>query len=174
MYAQGFAEVIMRKESFAHMMQQMDNQMASAALKSALSIAASLATAQGRKHLNDARTAAADAWASAGNPVLGAIEAAATFSAVMALETGGIVPGVTRGDTVPAMLTPGEAVLPKRLTEQLTHASASSGSAPQIHVHYAPTNHIQALDSDGVDKVLTEHKETFHRHFEDHVRKMNH
>jgi hypothetical protein len=30
------------------------------------------------------------------------------------------------------------------------------------------------LDSEGVDKVLTEHKETFHRHFEEHVRRMNH
>lgn len=35
-------------------------------------------------------------------PALGAT----AFASVMAFETGGIVPGVTDGDSVPAMLTP--------------------------------------------------------------------
>jgi hypothetical protein len=92
----------------------------------------------------------------------------------MAFDTGGIVPGVGGIDTVPAMLTPGEAILPRRMTENLTNAAqGSSKSGPDIHIHYSPTQHIQALDSDGVDKVLTQHKETFHRHFDDHVRRMN-
>jgi hypothetical protein len=107
-----------------------------------------------------------------GAPAFGA----SMMGAALAFETGGLVPGVGNRDSVPAMLTPGEAVLPKRLTEGLTNAANSGriGGGTHVHVHYAPTNHIQALDSDGVDKVLTEHKETFHRHFEDHVRKMNH
>ena len=77
----------------------------------------------------DARTSAADAFRSAGNPILGAVLAAGTFAEVMALEAGGIVPGVTLGDTVPAVLTPGEAVLPKQMTENLQHAGKFGDSS---------------------------------------------
>jgi hypothetical protein len=60
------------------------------------------------------------------------------------------------------------------MTENLMHSGGGSNNGPHIHVHYSPTQHINVLDSEGVDKVLTEHKETFHRHFEEHVRRMNH
>jgi hypothetical protein len=173
-YSSGFAQVLMKKESFARMMQQADSQMASSALKNALSLAASLATVQGRKHFNDARTAAADAWASAGNPILGAVEAASTFAAVMALNAGGIVPGVGNMDTVPALLTPGESVLPKKLTENLTNAAQGSNkSGPDIHVHHHARYEIHAIDGASVHQMLKDHADKFAEHATNHIRKMN-
>jgi hypothetical protein len=102
-------------------------------------------------------------------PVLGAM----AFASVMAFEGGGIVPGVGRGDIVPARLEPGETVLPRRMTEKLSKASDSGDSRPhmQVHIHHSPT--IHALDSQGMDRVLTKHADTLQQHFERTVRKMN-
>jgi hypothetical protein len=107
-----------------------------------------------------------------GAPAFGAT----MLGAAMAFEYGGIVPGVTTGDSVPALLTPGEAVLPKSLTEGLQNAARSGnmGGSPEVHVHIHQTNHVQALDSEGVERVLNEHKDTLAQHFNDHVRRMNH
>jgi hypothetical protein len=174
-YANGFTQVLMRKESFGHMMAQMDQQMASSALKSALQLSMELATVQGRKRFGDARTAAADAFASAGNPILGTVEAATTFAAVMALQDGGIVPGVGKGDTVPAMLEPGEGVLSNKVMEGLKNQArgGTTSGGGDSHFHYNPTIHIQALDRDGLDHALTKHSETVKKHFNNHVRRMN-
>jgi len=176
LYTGEFSKVLMGKETFGKMMQNVDSQIASQALSSALTSAMQLETVQGRKHFNDARTAAADAWASAGNPIVGALSAAATFAAVMGLEAGGIVPGVGMGDTVPAMLTPGEAVLPKKLTEGLTNMAKFGGASSQsgdVHVHHHATYNVQAFDSAGVDKVLRDHGDKFVKHAANHLRKMN-
>jgi hypothetical protein len=134
-------------------------------------LAVGKATASQLAGANGVASMAAAPWpVDMGAPAFGA----SMMAAAMAFDTGGIVPGVGGIDTVPAMLTPGEAILPRRMTENLTNAAqGSSKSGPDIHIHYSPTQHIQALDSDGVDKVLTQHKETFHRHFDDHVRRMN-
>jgi hypothetical protein len=108
--------------------------------------------------------------------ILGGVLAAGAFAKVMAFETGGIVPGVGMGDTVPAMLTPGEAVLPKNLTDNLRSAARSGnlgGGGGEVHLHVHQTNHIHAMDSEGVERVLNEHKDTFAKHFNDHVRKQN-
>jgi hypothetical protein len=107
-----------------------------------------------------------------GAPAFGAT----MLGAAMAFEYGGIVPGVTTGDSVPALLTPGEAVFPKSLTEGLQNAARSGnmGGSPEVHVHIHQTNHVQALDSEGVERVLNEHKDTLAQHFNDHVRRMNH
>jgi len=130
------------------------------------------ATAASLAGANATASMAAAPWpVDMGAPAFGA----SMLGAAMAFETGGIVPGVTRGDSVPAMLTPGEAVLPKRMTERLTQASGDSANGgTHFHTTYSPTQHINVLDSEGVNKVLTEHAETFHKHFEQHVRKMNH
>lgn len=84
------------------------------------------------------------------------------------------MPGVERGDVVPARLTPGEAILPKQLTENLTRASqgGSSGSG-DVHVHVHQTNHLHAIDGDGVGQMLEKHADTFSRHLEGQLRKMN-
>jgi hypothetical protein len=158
-------------------MEQAFAQLGVSMMKTALTNLMQIETVQGRKRFGDARTAAADAFESAGNPILGAIEAAAAFSAVMAFERGGIVPGTGNGDVTPAMLTPGEAVLPKNLTDGLMNAAKfgnlGGNSGPDVHIHYAPTQHIQALDGEGVGAVLEKHADVFHEHVEHAIRKMN-
>ena len=173
--AQSLTQVLMGKESFGKMMQQLDSQIASTALQNMIMSLEQKRGVDGETRLSDARTAAADAWRDAGNPILGAVMAAATFAEVMALADGGIVPGVGLGDTVPAMLTPGEAVLPKRMTEDLQHAAKFGGDngGGDVHVHYHHTSHIQAFDSTGVDKVLQQHGDKFTKHAVSTLRKMN-
>lgn len=143
-------------------------------LETALTNLLQMETVQGRKKMGDAKTAAADAYASAGNPILGAIEAAVAFSAVMAFANGGTVPGSGYADTVPAMLMPGETVVSKALTEQVknnTTNSSSSNGDTHTHLHYSP--HISAIDSDGVEGMLKKHATTFSKHVNDHLRKQN-
>ena len=86
-----------------------------------------------------------------------------------------MVPGVGRGDVVPAMLAPGEGVVPGGVMDGLRNMSREGGfnQRPQYNVqaHFAPT--IHALDSDGVDEVLTKHQDKFQRHFEKTLRRMN-
>jgi hypothetical protein len=171
----GFLQVLEKKESFARMMAQIDGQIAKDALKSALQLSMELATVQGRKRFGDARTAAADAYASAGNPILGTVMATEAFAQVMALAEGGIIPGMGNVDSVPAMLMPGEAVLPKSLTEMLTQTArnGNNGSGQVVHVHNHFSPQIHAVDAEGVDRMLTEHGDTFKRHFTNHARRMN-
>jgi hypothetical protein len=175
-YASGFSQVIMGKQSFAQTMQKIDSQIMESALKFALNGLMQMETVQGRKRFGDARTAAADAFASAGNPILGAVEGVAAFASVMALQSGGIVPGVGTGDTVPAMLEPGEGVLSNAVMDKLNYASKfgsdrSGGGETHIHIHHSPT--IQALDSEGMSRVLDKHSDTLARHFNNHLRKQN-
>lgn len=102
--------------------------------------------------------------------------AAGAFATVMAFEKGGIVPGVGHGDIVPAMLTPGEAILPKSMTEMLTSAARSisvTGGNHTTHVHVRPTYNIQALDGDGLSTVLKKHSDQLTQHFHASVRRMN-
>jgi hypothetical protein len=148
-------------------------QMAGTMLQTALTNLMQMETIQGRKRFGDARTAAADAFEKAGNPILGGIEAAAAFAAVMAFEKGGIVPGIGNGDVVPAMLTPGEAVLPKTLTENLSRADSGNSGGDHYTVHVRPTYHIQTIDGDGMRAALNKHTDVLQKHFESAVRKMN-
>lgn len=69
-------------------------------------------------------------------------------------------------DSVPARLTPGEAVLPKRLTENLTNAGNSSGSGKSgdVHYHNHSVNNLSALDSDGMSQVLERHADVIEQH----------
>jgi hypothetical protein len=173
-FNQGFAQVITGRQTFGRMMEQLAAQEVEAGLRFALMSVESLATAQGRKRFGDARTAAADAYASAGNPIAGAVEAAVAFSSVMALERGGIVPGVEMGDVVPARLTPGETVIPKQMTERLNRAAGDSdNNQPRINFHHSPTYHVHAIDGASVRGMLDKHKEEFSRHFHSEVRKLN-
>jgi hypothetical protein len=155
---------------------QLDSQIASSALQNLMMSLAQKKDADGQTRFENARVAATDAWKWAGNPILGAIVAPLAFASVMAFEKGGIVPGAGVGDTVPAMLTPGEFVLPKAFTESLTNAAKFGNvgdSGPDVHIHYHHTSHVQAFDSTGVDKVLQQHGDKFIRHATNHLRKMN-
>jgi hypothetical protein len=175
MYIDAFSKVMMGKESFAHAMQQVDEQIAESAIKSGLRELMSLETIQGRKRFSDARTAAADAFASAGNPILGAVEAAATFATVMSFNAGGVVPGIENFDSVHAMLTPGEGVLTRHQMEALQNAARgnTTNNNQEVHIHHHATYHVQAMDSDGVKAVLDKHGEQFAEHAANHLRRLN-
>jgi hypothetical protein len=123
-----------------------------------------------------AKAAAAKAWQAMSGipvvgPVLGAVAAAATFAGAMAFAEGGIVPGYGNGDTVPAMLSPGEMVLPKPISQSLQNASSGSSSG-NVHWHmpsFQPK--VSALDAEGVDKVLTKHATSFERKYKAEMRR---
>jgi hypothetical protein len=104
-------------------------------------------------------------------PVMGA----AAFAAVMAFQDGtDSVPGSGKGDKVPAMLEPGEGVVPGGVMDNLRKMSSSGemgGNHYHVRAHFAPTVH--ALDADGVDTVLDKHADKFQKHFENAVRRMN-
>jgi hypothetical protein len=103
--------------------------------------------------------------------------AAGAFAAVMAFEGGTDgVPGIGRSDVVPAMLTPGEGVVPGGVMDGLRNMARNGGfdQGNHMHIHgltYAPN--IQALDADGVDAVLDKHEGKFQQRFESALRKMN-
>jgi chemotaxis protein histidine kinase CheA len=100
---------------------------------------------------------------------------ATMMGTAMAFADGGLVPGLGNADSVPAMLMPGEAVLPKHLTEMLTQTArnGNNGSGQVVHVHNHFSPQIHAVDAEGVDRMLTEHGDTFKRHFTNHARRMN-
>jgi hypothetical protein len=70
--------------------------------------------------------------------IVAPITAAAAWTAVMAFEQGGLVPGSGNGDIVPAMLTPGERVLTRDENRALTNGSRSFSSKPNININVAP------------------------------------
>ena len=83
-------------------------------------------------------------------------------AAALGFNEGGIVPGSGYEDTVPAILTPGEAVLPQPMVERLSSASASGGDT--YHMHYSQTNHLKAWDGSDVKDMLDQHKGEFVKH----------
>lgn len=173
--ARGMASALMGHETFAKMITSLGDQVASGMIENAVkSLIADDMTRE-----RDAAFAARKAFMAGmqlpfpANIVAAPILAAGAFASVMAFSGGGIVPGVGLGDVVPSVLTPGEAVLPKGLTESLTRAgrSGSDGASHVTHVHFRPVVH--ALDSDGVDKVLTKHADKIQKHVSNAVRRMN-
>jgi hypothetical protein len=73
------------------------------------------------------------------------------------------------------MLTPGEAVLPKQMTENLAQAAKfdGGGGGGDVHMHHHAVYNVQAFDSTGVDKVLKQHADKFTKHFHNELRKLN-
>jgi hypothetical protein len=102
--------------------------------------------------------------------------AAAAFAGVMAYEGGtDMVPGVGRGDIVPAMLTPGEGVVPGGVMDGL-RKMAQSGTVngwTTVHMTHAPTYHVNTIDGDGIRDVLDKHSAEFTKHVNNQLRKMN-
>jgi hypothetical protein len=96
------------------------------------------------------------------------------MTAALAFAEGGLVPGSGTGDTVPAMLSPGETVVSRALTEQVA-SNTGSGGKGDVHHHnnltYAPN--VSAIDSDGVEKMLKKHAATFSKHVNAQLRKQN-
>jgi hypothetical protein len=177
-FSKGLASVAMRHESMAKMVMSLGNQMVQGMIQNA--IQSILVDDMTKEH--DAAKAAREAYKTGwkfpypSNIVMAPALGALAFATTMAFASGGLVPGSGNGDTVPAMLTPGEAVLPKALTEGLSNAAqhGSLGNGGQeVHVHHHATYHVQAMDSEGVDRVLKEHGDKFAEHAAHHIRKMN-
>jgi hypothetical protein len=109
-------------------------------------------------------------WSAAPWPIDAAAPAmgATAFGAAMAFAGGGEVPGYGFGDSVPAMLTPGETVVTKALTEPVK--SSGGGGAGHVHIHM-PT--IHALDAEGVSRVLDRHAALISKSVANHLRKQS-
>jgi hypothetical protein len=167
--ARGLTSSIMQHKSFADAMSAVGTQIASGMMENALK--AILANDMTKP--SDAAYAARQGW-KAGSKfpfpvdlVMAPTLAAAAFASVMAFEGGGIVPGYGNRDTVPAMLTPGEGVIPKKLMDGLTRAAEGSGSSSegQGRRPHAPSivMHISTPDADSFKHSQSQlHSKAFH------------
>jgi len=104
--ARGFLSILRGHENFAAMM----SGIAGSLTQSLIQAAIERMNHQESEKLSDAKTAAVHTYAEVSSwPIVGPVAApalaAGAFAAVMAFNQGGIVPGVGRGDIVPAMLT---------------------------------------------------------------------
>ena len=90
----------------------------------------------------------------------------------LAFAKGGVVPGDGYGDTVPAMLTPGETVVTKALTQQV--AQSQGGGSNRGHViQHSPTYNVTTMDSRGFSAMLEKHDAEFQKHAVSTLRKLN-
>lgn len=173
-YARTFQSILEGQTSLARVMTTMAEDAAGKMIAQSIL----LINHQKAQQLQSAKTAAAGAYSALSSvpivgPVLGAVAAATVFAGAMAFQKGGIVPGVGHGDIVPAMLEPGESVIPKRMTENLTKAANGPGTGTTHHFHYSPKFHVNTVDATGVRDMLNKHTTEFERHFNNHIRKMN-
>jgi hypothetical protein len=174
--ASGLTRSLMGQESFSKSMLAVWDQVAAGMIKNALTAIA----ADDMSKPHDAAKAAREMYKAGlkfpfpAQIVMAPLLAAGAFATVMAFESGGIVPGIGKGDIVPARLEPGEAVLPKRFTEGLQNEAKfgkQQNSMPDVHHHH--TYHINAIDGASVKGMLEQHSDTFERHFHGTLRKMN-
>ncbi|HEX4032529.1 MAG TPA: hypothetical protein VHX20_19350 [Terracidiphilus sp.] len=178
-YNQGFAQVITGKQSLLQMMQRIDSQIADSAIQNALKDMEADNMTRERDAAAAARKAFLAGWhfPFPANIIAAPVLAAGAFAAAMAFQDGtDRVPGVGRGDVVPTMLEPGEGVVPGGVMDGLRHVARHGGfdggqSVTHIHVHQ--TNHVQALDGDGLTTVLNKHADQLQGHFERSMRRMN-
>jgi hypothetical protein len=169
---QNIAKSIVENKNLAASMRKTGEEMLETAIQNVLK----MIMLHDMKKLSDAKVAAADAYAWAGNPVLGAVLAAGAFSAVMAFEQGGIVPG-QEGNGVPIMAHAQEMVLPAPISQGLQSAingGTFGGNAGDVHIHAPFAPKIQAFDADGVDKILAKHRQAFATHIKNELRRMHH
>ena len=176
--ARGLTSVLMRHESFAAMMDSIGSQVASGMLQNALKDVMSLDMTREKEAASAARKMfiAGTHFPFPANIVMAPTLGAMAFASMMAYAGGtDSVPGVGRGDVTPAMLTPGEGVVPGGVMDGLRSMARSGGMGGGTHYHIAvsPVYHLQAIDTTGVEKMLKTHTQEFSRHFHDEVRKMN-
>lgn len=175
--ARGLTASIMGHQSWAKTVDSLGSQVVTGMIQNA--VKSMLADDMTKER--DAAAAARKAYnigISMGGPagmILGPTFAAVTFAAQMAFASGGVVPGVTRGDSVPAMLTPGEGIIPGSMMGRLDAMSRTGnmGGGNHYHLHAPITMHASALDADGVDTVFEKHADKIQAHFENTLRKMN-
>ena len=177
-FAAAFMSVLAGHQSFAAMMGHASEQLVGNLITAGIAMA---------NHLEDGRLDQAKSAARWGfnwgaqyggpaAPVLAPAMAATFFAGIMAFEGGTDgVPGVGRGDVVPAMLTPGEGIVPGGVMDGLRKMASSGamGGGTTVNLHHAPTYHVQTIDGDGVRGVLTKHSDEFARHVKSELRKLN-
>ena len=167
--ASTLAKSILQSKNMAQAFEQMGAQMLESALENTLK----MLVIQDKQKLSDAKTAAANTYASVSaipvvGPFLAPPAAAAAFAGVMAFEKGGTVPGTGMGDTVPAMLSPGETVVTKALTDQVK-SNTGGGKSGDVHVHTS----INAVDAAGFEGLLHKHANVVSKHVRSELRKAN-
>jgi hypothetical protein len=174
----GMTQVLMGHKSFASMMNSIGNEVVSGLIQNTMkTIEMNLLGKQ-----SDAQRAAASAYKiglGIGGPagmVLGPTFAAIAFSSVMAFQQGtDYVPGIGPGDKVPAMLEPGEGVVPGGVMDGLRTMARNGSMGGGTHHHI--TTHVKfsvsALDSAGMDEVLEKHSDKISKHIGNEIRKMN-
>jgi hypothetical protein len=173
--AGGLTNVLMRHQSFASMMDSLGSQVATGIMQNAIKSA----LADDFTKEKDAAKAARKAYNSGmelpapANVVIAPLWAAAAFASVMAFQDGGVVPGTGRGDIVPAMLEPGEGVIPKSVMDAARSGGGDNSGGRTTVVHVRPTYHVQTIDGDGMRAALNKHTDVLQKHFENAVRKMN-
>jgi hypothetical protein len=162
--AQTALKSILENKNMAQAFEQVGKQM----LETALTNLVQMQTIAGKEKLVNAEKAATDAYAWAGNPILGAVLAAGAFTAVMAFANGGLVPGSGSGDTVPAMLSPGETVVSKTLTDSVRN-NTTNNKGGDVHVHTT----VHAVDAAGFEGLLNKHANVVAKHVKTQLRKAN-
>jgi hypothetical protein len=134
---------------------------------------------QDLKKEKDAGSAAASAYTHVMNEPLPpwlafplAIAAGAeAFAGVMAFDQGGLVPGYGNYDSVPAMLTPGESVVTKALTQQVENSQGgSSNQGHTVHIHMGD---VHAVDAKGFEGLLEKHAAVVGKHVQSQMRRMH-
>jgi len=176
--AAGLTQVLMGHKSFASMMNSLGNEVASGMMQNAIQSALALDFDKEKQAASAARKAF-NIGLSIGGPagfILGPVMGAAAFASVMAFQSGtDMVPGIGKGDKVPAMLEPGEGVVPGGVMDNLRKMASSGnmGGGTQNHAHVHTTYHVQALDGSGMEKVLEKHSQTLAKHVSNELRKLN-
>lgn len=177
--ARSTASMLIGQQSFAQMMNQLGSQIVAGMIQNALMAIMANDMTKPSDAAKAAREAFGWGWEHGGPaaPALAPLLAAGAFASVMAFASGtDAVPGVGKGDTVPAMLTPGEGVVPGGVMDglrKMANSGGFDGSGQTIHVHVKPTYHLQALDGKGIDRTLKNHTNTLTKHFNQQVRRMN-
>jgi hypothetical protein len=178
LFAQGFTQVLMRHQSFAQMMDRIGSQVASSMMQTAIQSALSMKFGKEEEAASAARKMflAGTHFPFPVNIVMAPLLGAAAFASVMAFQDGtDSVPGVGKGDKIPAMLEPGEGVVPGGVMDGLRTVARNGGfqNGQTTHVHFRPVYHVQAIDGNGVRHMLRQHSQEFQRHIDNHMRKQN-
>jgi hypothetical protein len=178
--ASGLTKVLMGQQTFASMMNSIGSQVAEGFIQNALKSMMGLDMTKEKEAAAAARKMylAGSQFPFPANIVMGPVLAAGAFTAMMAYANGTDgVPGVGNHDTVPAMLTPGEGIVPNGVMDGLRKMARDGSmggdgqSTTHIHVHYRPQ--IHAIDGVSVERMLDKHGDKFTKKFHSTVRKMN-
>ena len=173
------AQTLVTGKNLAQSMEKLGAQM----LEGVVSHTLMMITTQDWQRASDAKTAAANAYASVSaipvvSPFLAPEAAAGAFAAVMAFDGGGIVPGINGGrDSVNAVLGPEEMVLPAPLStglqQMIKDGVAGNKNAGDTHLHYSNTYHVNTIDGDGMREALEAHSDMVQGHIQGVLRKRN-